>query len=150
MTAGAPRVGDGVLLAAYPAGFLDGQTIEMNLFAASTFTNIGQIFVFDKADGVDLVSVGGTPVSQAGSSGGAVVRTQDGSLTGIIVTATASSTTSGRDLRALTIGHINRSLQAGLGGIATFLSGNINALADTFNREIAPLLTQKLIAVLKK
>lgn len=146
-----PAVGDGTLLAAYPAGFLDGSSIQMNLFAASTFTTIEEIFTFNNEGRIDLMSLGGTIVSQAGSSGGAVVRAQDGYLEGIIATATASSTTAGRDLRAITTGHIDRSLRAdGLGGIEGILSGNLNETADVFNRDIAPLLTQKLLDVLKK
>ncbi|HEX2615611.1 MAG TPA: hypothetical protein VHL10_08955, partial [Nitrososphaera sp.] len=82
---------------------------------------------------VDVISLGGTVVSQGGSSGGAVVRTYDGKLAGIVATATAGETTAERDLRAITIGYINRNLfDVGKGGIVEFLSGDLQKLAADF------------------
>ena len=124
---------DPVLVAGYPAGFLDAETIERDLYATSAFTTIGQLYTFDDPSQVDVVSVGGTVVSQGGASGGAVVRTYDGKLSGLIATATAGTTTASRDLRAITIGYINRSLQAaGKGGLVSFLSQNLDTTASNF------------------
>ena len=133
MSAAAPSTGDQALVAGYPAGFLDGLTIERNLYATSAFTTIGTLYTFNDPTHVDVVSLGGTVVSQGGSSGGAVVRTYDGKLVGLISTATSGTTTSDRDLRAITIGYIDRSLRdAGKGGIAEILSQDLVKLSTDF------------------
>ncbi|MES2006987.1 MAG: serine protease [Patescibacteria group bacterium] len=133
MSSASPTTGDGVLVAGYPAGFLDGQTIQKSLYPTSAFTNIGQLYTFNAASNVDVVSVGGTVVSQGGSSGGAVLRTYDGKLVGLISTATAGTTTASRDLRAITIGYIDRDLrESGKGGLVEFLSENLASIAAAF------------------
>ncbi len=150
ITTDVSSVGEAVLLAAYPAGFLDGTNIAFNLYASSALTTIKDIFTFNK-DTVDLVSVSGTVVSQAGSSGGAVVRTQDGALLGVITTATEGTTTASRDLRAITLGHIDRSLMTHTGsGLINLLSGDLIKKADDFNTDIAPGLTKKLTDFLSR
>ncbi len=141
--------GDSVLVAGYPAGFLDAQTIERNLYATSAFTTIGQLYTFNDPTHIDVVSLGGTVVSQGGSSGGAVVRTYDGKLSGLIATATSGTTTADRDLRAITVGYIERSLkEAGKGGLVEFLSQSLDAIetafAPTFESEKQQLI--KVIA----
>lgn len=150
MEAAYPDIGDSMLLAAYPAGFLSGQIIEKSLYASSAFAYVTQLFSFDDAQKVDLFSIGGSVVSQAGSSGGAAVRATDGKLAGIIVTATTAATTGERDLRAISISHIDNSLvAAGQGGIRGLLSGDITAKAADFNAKVAPGLTAQLQAILK-
>lgn len=150
MEAGYPDIGDPMLLAAYPAGFLSGQIIEKSLYASSAFAYVTQLFSFDDTQQVDLFSIGGSVVSQAGSSGGAAVRATDGKLAGIIVTATSAASTGERDLRAISTSHIDKSLIAGgQGGILGLLSGDIAAKATLFNTKVAPGLTAQLQAVLK-
>lgn len=146
-----PDTNDEMLLAAYPAGFLDGNSIEKNLYISSAVTAVSQLYSFHGTANVDLFSIGGTVVSQAGSSGGASVRADTGTLAGIIATATEGTTTSQRDLHAITISHINRSLMsAGEGGIATLLSGDLVAKAAAFATNVAPNLTAQLEKVLRK
>ncbi len=150
MEAGYPDIGDPMLLAAYPAGFLSGQIIEKSLYASSALAYVTQLFSFDDTQHVDLFSIGGSVVSQAGSSGGAVVRASDGKLAGIIVTATSAASTDERDLRAISVSHIDNSLvTGGKGGIVELLSGDINAKSIDFNASVAPGLTAQLEAVLK-
>jgi hypothetical protein len=147
MSSASPDVGDHMLLAAYPAGFLSGELITTQLYASSAFAYVTQLFTFD-ANTVDLFSVGGTIASQSGSSGGAVLR-GDGSLAGIISTAILTGATSQRDLRAISIGYIDRALVAqDQGGVTTLLSGDIAAKAADFNATTAPKETAKLEAVL--
>ncbi|MEI6863969.1 MAG: serine protease [Candidatus Adlerbacteria bacterium] len=144
-----PQRGEPVLLAAYPAGFLEGITIEMSLYASSAFTTIADIFAFDSRGLPDVVSLGGSVVAQAGSSGGAVVRTQDGALQAIVATATLGDTTATRDLRGITLSHINQSLAtAGMGGVVALLSGNMQQKAEHFASTVAPILRQKLVNAL--
>ncbi|MCX6819955.1 MAG: trypsin-like peptidase domain-containing protein [Candidatus Adlerbacteria bacterium] len=144
-----PQRQEPVLLAAYPAGFLEGITIEMNLYASSAFTTVQDIFAFDSRGLPDVVSVGGSVVAQAGSSGGAIVRTHDGALQAIVATATLGDTTATRDLRGITLSHINQSLAtAGMGGVVALLTGNMQQKADHFASTIAPILRQKLVNAL--
>ena len=145
MTGSLPTPGDSMLLAAYPAGFLDGQTIALNLFITSAYAAVRGLFTFDNPQQVDLFSIGGTIVSQGGSSGGAVVRAEDGKLAGIIVTSTAAASTAERDLRAITIAHINRTLAAeGQGGLAELLSQNLSDGAAAFASSTAKAELKKL------
>jgi hypothetical protein len=141
--------GEHMLLAAYPAGFLSTQIIQKNLYVSSAVATVTQLFSFNTTNTVDLFSVGGTVVSQGGSSGGAAVRLTDGTLAGILVTATTGASTSERDLRALSLAHIDNNLiQKGEGGFKGVLTGDIVAKAADFNTRIAPGLTAQLEAAL--
>ena len=140
---------DDVLLAAYPAGFLSGISISKDLYINSAVTKVMELFTF-KTGTLDLFSIGGTVVAQQGSSGGAVVD-RDNKLLGIIVTSTMADSTGERDLRAISIAHINRSFVKDTGfDLQTLLSGDIQAEADVFNENIAPSLTQLLVNELEK
>ena len=105
----------------------------MNLYITSAIAAVQNLYTFDNPTHVDAINVGGTVVSQSGASGGAVVRLTDGALVGIISTDTASSTTAGRELDAITVAHINRSLTSqGQGGIVQLLTGDMSAEATLF------------------
>ncbi|HVY73050.1 MAG TPA: trypsin-like peptidase domain-containing protein [Candidatus Paceibacterota bacterium] len=151
MTVNEPFRGEPILIASYPAQYLEGITIEMNLYISSALTTVQDIFAFTDAGTPDLMSVGNTIVSQAGSSGGAVVRIQDGALQGIVSTATEGNSTSARELHAITLSHIDRSLRAaGQGGIAALLTGNLAEKASTFAQTTGLDEQKKLFDVLGK
>ena len=103
------EVGANVLLAGYPAGFLGGITIQKDLNITTTIKQIKKLYTFSEQT-LDLISLGGSVLAQKGSSGGAVVNNQN-KLIGLIVTTTESKLTQERDLRAITLAHINRDLQ---------------------------------------
>ncbi len=134
-------VGEPVLLTSYPAGFLGGQSIIQGLNIASAITTIQDVFTFT-ADLIDVISVGGTVVSQKGASGGAVLD-RHGEVIGIISTSSSGKTTSDRELNAITLAYINRSLtqHAGL-SLSEFMSGNIPLFAYNFRASQAPALTE--------
>jgi len=133
-------------LAAYPAGFLGGSSIQKNLFITSAYALVKELFTFSTRREIDLVSIGGTIVSQGGSSGGAVVRAHDGKLQGIIATATAADSTAQRDLRAITLAHINRSLITdNQGRLDIFLSQDVSVAVARFASTTA--LTEKEILI---
>jgi len=143
-----PQVGAHMLLAAYPAGFLGGISITLNLYITSAVATVGEVYTFADQANTDLFSLGGTIVSQSGSSGGAVVSLQ-GKLQGLIATEIPGDTTSMRDLRAITIAHINRSLiAAGLGGIISLLSQDAASFSANFYKNTAPAETKALEDVL--
>ncbi len=151
MNIGDPQPQDQMLLAAYPAGFLEGANILTNLYQTSAYATVGAVYVFNSSDTwIDLFSIPGSMVSQSGSSGGAAVRTDTGALTGIITTDTSATTTAGRDLRAVSLDHVEHSLSVvGLGGMLGLLSGDVKAKSAQFNTTVAPVLAQKLIKFLK-
>lgn len=143
--------GEEVLLAGYPAGFLDGATIQTNLYATSAFTTVQDLYNFSPGEPVALISIAGTVVSQHGASGGAVVRTDSGKLQGIIVTATEADTTAGRDLRAITLLHIDDTLRDETGaGLSNMLSGDLATKGAQFRAGTAPSLTKLLVDALEK
>jgi len=73
MSSTAPQEGAPTLLVAYPAGLLDGQTIQMNLYASAAVSTVETLYSFDGSQNVDLIAVKGSVVSQTGSSGGALI-----------------------------------------------------------------------------
>lgn len=140
-----PEPSDPVLLAGYPASFLDLNELQRNLYISSAVSAIGQLYTFNNPNHTDLVSLGGTAVAQSGSSGGAVVNLSTNKLVGIIVTESDGETTAARDLRALTLSYINRSLsEDGKGSIAALLSGDLLKAQQQFNTDIAPAMAKKL------
>lgn len=148
---GEPDLGESMLLASYPAGFLSGQIIAKSLYASSARAAVIKLYSFNNTPNIDLVSIGGTVVSQAGSSGGAVVRMQTGALTGIIATASVAESTAERDLRAVTVAHINRDLAAdGYTSLASFLSLNAGAQVSAFEKNNAPGLRNILYGALNR
>lgn len=150
MDRGYVDTGYAMLLAAYPAGFLGADTVQKSLYASSAIAYVTQLFSFSDSQKVDLFSIGGTVVSQGGSSGGAAVRLSNGTLAGIITTATVGASTGDRDLRAVSLAHIDDSLAAeGKGGITALLTGDLTAKAAAFNAQVAPTLTAQLEAALK-
>lgn len=138
-----------ILLAGYPAGFLGGISVQRDLYILSTIGKIKELFTF-KENTLDLFSVVGSIVSQKGSSGGAVVS-RNNKLIGIIVTASEGETTGERELRAITLSHINRSLLAHAGFDLEFLLfGDLLLKMGVFNLTIAPTLAKLLVNELEK
>ena len=131
------RPNDSILLASYPAGFLGGIAIQRDLYMVSTIINLGKLYTF-KGGTLDAFSLGGSPVAQHGSSGGGAVNSE-GKLLGIIVTSTDATDTSSRDLDAISVAHINRSLSNETGfTLETFLASSVTAFGKIFEEEILP------------
>jgi hypothetical protein len=142
------KPGENVVLVSYPAGFLGGMTILQNLFVTSAVTTIQNIFTF-KTGTTDVVSVGGTVVSQKGASGGAVVDSNT-SLIALITTSTNATTTSARELNAITLSHINRSIQKDTsGGLSDFLAQDPTAVSKLFKDSVGLTLAKALSDALK-
>lgn len=132
---------DPVLLISYPAGFLGGISILQGLNITSAITTVREVFTF-KTDTIDLISVPGTVVSQKGSSGGAVID-KFSTLIGLISTSSDGDTTDKRDLRAITLGYINRTMQEEFGiDLKQFVEINPLEFAKKFQEINAPNLTK--------
>lgn len=151
MTSDAPQVGAPTLLVAYPAGLLDGETIQMNLYSSSAVSTVQTLYSFSGTQNVDLIALSGSVVSQTGSSGGALIGLGSGKLLGIIATETTGTTTADRQLNAVTVGFIDRALaKEGFGGLVSFLSGDPQQTATNFQANIEPQEISQLEAVLNK
>jgi len=138
-------VGMPVMLASYPAGFLGGITIQKDLWITTTITAVKELFTF-RSGTIDIFSLNGNIAAQKGSSGGAVINAKTQKLIGIIVTSSDASSTEDRELNALTMFHVNDSINNDLGfGLNTLLEGNLQLRADTFNQTISPTLRQLLV-----
>lgn len=140
--------GDTVLVAAYPAEFISGQAAKSSLYPASVATLVGDLRTFT-AHLVDVISLGGIFVAQGGSSGGGAFN-EWGRLVGIISTTSEGGTTADRDLRAITIAHIDRSINAYTGvGLSDFLSQDLKKQVEDFAEDNAPALAQRLVESLR-
>jgi hypothetical protein len=127
-----------VEVASYPAGFLGGIEAYANMSLISTVTTIKELFTFSEAHTADLISLGGIIVAQSGSSGGAVVD-QWKNLIAIIATSSTADATDGRDLRAITLFHINQSIMEETGlDLATYLSGSLDTREAAFKKDYRP------------
>lgn len=134
---------DRVLLVGYPAGFLGGTTVVRDLWPSASAISIQNVYTFVQST-IDLLSLGGSVVAQGGSSGGAVVN-QWGKLVGIIVTSSVADTTAERDLRAITLSHINNSVQKNFGTnlIDIFANGDLDAKVKLFVENSVPTILQE-------
>jgi hypothetical protein len=146
----AANVDQSVLIASYPAGFAAGIAAFSNLALISTVTTIKDIFTFSEAHTADLISLGGVIVAQSGSSGGAVVD-QWRSLIAIIATASTANETSDRDLRGITLFHINQSMMKETNtDLASYIRGNLDVTEAAFKKGLEPELIKAYIDALMK
>ena len=134
---------DPVLLAAYPAEF-DAASTKSSLYPTTIFTQIGDLLTFDEST-ADLMSLGSVALAQSGSSGGAVVNLW-AQLVGLISTTSEGTTTADRDLRAITLSYVNRSLQQKTGlNLTSYIGSNPVAKAAEFTQNEAPTLAKQII-----
>lgn len=146
-------VGLPVLLTAYPAGLLGGVNVAHSLGLLSTLSTIKELFTFSEEtpQHLDLLSLGGNIAAQSGSSGGAVITRTSGELVGLITTNTKAATTDEADLRAITLSHIDRSIQKQTGeNLATFLARDPQETAEAFHKTEFGRLKELLEAILNK
>lgn len=138
-----------VLLAAYPAEYLGGIAIQKDLYIISTITDIKKVYTFGN-DTPDLISLGGSPTAQKGSSGGAVVDSQT-KLIGLISTESTATTTDAVDLHAITLSHIDDAITKQSG--QTFyevLADNPDQFGIWFKNNLEANLTKLLTDELDK
>ncbi len=141
---------DGILVAAYSSGFLGGIEIQKDLSLTSTTVTVKNFFTF-KESTVDLISLGGSIIAQKGSSGGGVYSRGENAVIGIIATATAEDSTANRDVRAISIAHIERSLAGHTGkSIREYLQGDLFEKVQNFDLNLFGVLKEALELELKK
>jgi hypothetical protein len=151
LTLNEPERTEPILIASYPAGYLKSIAVESNLYQSTAITTVQEVYAFDSEGNADIVSLGSPIVAQAGSSGGGVVRMYDGAVQAIVAIATEGASTNTRELRGITLSHIDRSLRAqGMGGLVALLSGDLKQKAADFAATTAPAERQQLLNALKK
>lgn len=141
------KLSDPVLIASYPAGFLGGLDITKNLFISSSVARIMKLYTFRDIEPYtqDAFSVGGTIVAQEGASGGGVFSLKSGKLIGLLATSLLEGKTDERDLRAISLRHIDERIKKYTGkDLRTFLSQDLIQEKNLFNSTVAPQLTKIL------
>jgi len=137
-----------ILLVAYPAELVGGIIARksLNQISATTKVNGGFFFNEDHRGDVEAIGVGGTVLSQSGSSGGAAVRVQNSKLLGIIVTTSSGATTGERELYAITSTHIKKGFETETGtNLDKYLKGNLSGYVTEFSQTSAQKLRSLLL-----
>lgn len=140
-------LGDTIVVGSYPAEFID--TSRQNPYVLTSKAAIKELLTF--RDGTaDVLSIGGVPGAQSGSSGGAIVN-RWGHLIGIITTTSEGATTLERDLRAISLFYIDKDLRREIGiGLQELLQGDVSLRTTSFNTQLAPTLINALLTELEK
>jgi S1-C subfamily serine protease len=137
-----------VIVAGYPAEFLDGIFTQRELYLASSVVKVGERFTF-RSGSLDIFELGGSPLAQQGSSGGAVVDSNE-KLKGVVVTTTFSPETNGRNLKAISIAHINNSLFQNSGTtLDQLLKSDVEIFSQEFYKQVMPDLRSLLLKELR-
>ena len=142
-----------MLVASYPAGFLDAEAIYKNLWQISSITVIKEIYNFASSTRsvIDVFSVPGVIGAQEGSSGGAVIRGRDGRLLGLATTRSRGDTTGERDLFALSLPYINADVETDLEkSLEEFLSSDLLAYQKWFNQTVLPRMKERLLRAVEE
>jgi S1-C subfamily serine protease len=138
--------GTSVLEIAYPADYLDGDLISRELYSSSAVSQIEGVYSYDGVT-KEFIALGGSVVAQHGSSGGAIVDTA-GKLIAIITSVTEESSTDKRELGAITLVHIDKSIRQSSVTLTEFLISDAHNLADQFEVKLRPSLTRTLVGAI--
>jgi len=141
-----------VLVAGFPSAMIGGIETALSLSGTSAFSTIQGVYQFSD-NHVDLLSLGGSIVAQQGVSGGAVVNDK-GALVGMTVVSTVAETTDRRDLRAISMAHVSRELEAQTGKslLTITIPGRKESseLFSWFDTNIKNKLMRRLVEVIER
>lgn len=121
--------GEPVVIGSYAAQFLSTSEIQSSLYPTIVFGSVKAIYTFVKTS-IDVVTLGGSPAAQEGSSGGGIARSP-GIIDGIITTSTTEGDTASRTLGAITTSYIRREYESESGVPLTDLFANAPTEATT-------------------
>lgn len=128
-----------VVAAGYPAQDLIAHGASADLIPREASTTVSELYTFG-SNYADVLSIRGSAVGAEGASGGPVVNSE-GNVIGVIVTRGDDSTDGLGSLRAITVSHIERTLQQETGfSLAENLSGNLPYRANIFAETMSPFL----------
>lgn len=143
LSSGSASVGDEVGIGSYGAQDLSSYQVRNSLYPTLATSTIEDRFTFGR-NTVDVLSIGGNPAAQEGSSGGAVTD-RLGGLLSIITTSDVTGDTASREMRAITLTYIERSFLVDTGKDFrsyfgdTSLSTLVGAYTPTAEKQAASL-----------
>ncbi len=130
---------DQVGTGSYAAEFLTSSQIRSALYPTIKFAKIEDVYTFGR-NTTDIFSVAAGSAAQEGSSGGAVMNSED-RLIGLISTRTAKPDLALRSMQAITMDHIRRSFRNDMGAdLDSYLKGDLPTLVSNFKGTAASLL----------
>jgi len=136
------RVNTSVTAAGYPAGNKNRSTAT-DLLSHRATTTISELFTYG-SNYADVIALRGSSMGEQGSSGGPVVDST-GSVIGMITTRGNDEKDGPGSLRAITISHINRTIEEETGlPLVQHLRGDVATRANAFNQTMTPFLTTLL------
>lgn len=128
-----------VLAAGYPATDLLQTGPEADLIPQKATTSVSELYTFG-SNYADVISIRGSVVGAEGASGGPVLNAA-GNVIGVIVTRGDDATDGPGSLRAITLSHIERTLQQETGfSLAQNVSGNLPYRSEIFAKTLSPFL----------
>jgi S1-C subfamily serine protease len=128
-----------VLAAGYPATDLLHNGPSADLIPQKATTSVSELYTFG-SNYADVISIRGSVVGAEGASGGPVLN-KDGNVIGVIVTRGDDTTDGAGSLRAITLSHIERTLQQETGfSLAQNVSGNLPYRSEIFAKTLSPFL----------
>ncbi len=128
-----------VTAAGYPATDFLRQGGTGQLLPQKATTRITELYTFG-SNFADVFSIRGSIVGAEGSSGGPIVN-EKGQAIGLIVTRGDDTVDGPGSLRAITLSHINRTIEEETGfTLARNVSGDISLRSNVFKETLAPFL----------
>ena len=142
-----PRTAKGtaVTAAGYPAESLLNGDMTSDLIPKSANTLLTELYTFG-SNYADVISIQGSAIGEHGSSGGPIVD-EAGDVIGIITTRGDDELDGAGSLRAITLSHINRTIEEETGySFNQNITGNVAYRGQVFTDTMAPFLTRLLTA----
>ncbi len=137
-----------VTAAGYPATDLIKNGASTPLIPRQAETTISELYTFG-SNYADVISITGSAVGAEGSSGGPVLNS-NGKAIGMIVTRGDDETDGVGSLRAISLSHIDRTIEEETGFIlARNISGNLPRRSEIFMETLAPFLLTLLSTELR-
>lgn len=132
-----------VVAAGYPADNLMKNGPSADLVPQKATTTVSELYTFG-SNYADVFSIRGSAVGAEGASGGPVLN-EAGNVIGIIVTRGDDEVDGERSLRAITLSHVERTLEEETGlTLAQQVEGNLPHRAKVFSETLTPFLIRIL------
>ncbi len=128
-----------VVAAGYPAGDLLRGGAATDLIPRRADTSISELYTFG-SNRADVFSIRGSVVGAEGASGGPVLDA-DGNVIGMIVTRGDDATDGPGSLRAITLSHVEMTIEEETGfSLDGHLGGNLAIRSQVFEETLTPFL----------
>jgi S1-C subfamily serine protease len=144
------QVGTDIQAVSYPADILGTKGVDSALYIKKESLQVIDLFTFIgvTSNHPDVIQTSDTTIGQGGSSGGALTN-QKGALLGLITTVTDGSTPSKKQIRGISVGHIQDEFSKyHTGGILDVANHGSLAVMKEFNSSMRAQLTSTLSSYL--